>query len=193
MTSPDDEGLSREDAERVERAMGAFDRRPVTLPPWVRGAIMRRIRESSAPWWRRAGTWLLLPRPMQASPLALAMLLLAVIASSVVVGSHIAPASRQARVQVGQPPARFMLVDARASTVTVTGTFLGWDPAGVPLRRLADGLWIGEVPLTPGIHQYAFVVDGKQWRPDPNAAWNVDDGLGRQNSVVVIPEPQRSL
>lgn len=193
MMSPDNEGLSGEEARRLDRAMATFDRGPVTLPPWVRGAIMRRIREAPAPLWHRAWDWLLFARPVQASPLALALLLMAVIASSVVVGSRMGPASPDVIAEAGQSSARFVLVEPRAASVTVTGTFVGWDPDGVPLRRLADGVWIGEVPLSPGIYQYVFVVDGKQWRPDPNAAWNVDDGLGRQNSVMVVSGPERTL
>jgi hypothetical protein len=193
MMSPDNEGLSGEEARRLERAMASFDRGPVTLPPWVRGAIMRRIRERPAPVWQRVWSWLRFARPVQASPLALALLLVVVIASSVVVGSRIGREPQAPVAGVTQRTARFALVDPRAASVTVTGTFASWDPAGVPLRRLADGLWVVELPLTPGIYQYVFVVDGKQWRPDPNAVWSVDDGMGQRNSVMVVPEIQQSL
>jgi len=39
--------------------------------------------------------------------------------------------------------------------------------------------------LPPGQHQYAFVVDGTRWVPDPTAP-AIDDGFGRRNSVLTL-------
>lgn len=193
MTAPDYEGLTPEESKLFDRAMGILDRGPVSLPPTVGAAIMRRIREAPAPAWNRIWAWLVLPRPIAASPLALAAALAVIVTASIVGGSRMPRGPEPTVAQAGDARVtRFLLVDGRASRVTVTGTFAGWDPSGVPLRRLADGLWTGEVSLPPGIHHYVFVVDGAEWRADPNAVWSEDDGLGRRNSVVVVPGAERS-
>jgi hypothetical protein len=46
-------------------------------------------------------------------------------------------------------------------------------------------VWTATITLPAGQHQYAFVVDGQQWVPDP-AAPAVDDGFGRRNSVLTL-------
>ncbi len=43
-----------------------------------------------------------------------------------------------------------------------------------------------EVPVPPGVHEYSFVVNGTEWRPDPLANSQVDDGFGRTNSLVMV-------
>jgi len=53
------------------------------------------------------------------------------------------------------------------------------DPRATPLvRTTANGMWTATLKLPAGQHQYAFVVDGVRWVPDP-AAPAVDDGYGR--------------
>lgn len=192
MTGPDhDEHLDSDDA-LVRRALGTLDRSPLPPRPATRAAIMRRIRETPLPAWRRAWDWLAAPRPLALSPLAAAAAVLLLLAGGLVAGRRLAPPPAVLATAPGVMPAHFVLVEPTARAVSVTGTFAGWDPAGVPLRQLAGGAWVGEIPLAPGIYQYVFVVDGREWRPDPNAAWNVADGLGQRNSVLVIAEPGRS-
>ncbi len=48
-------------------------------------------------------------------------------------------------------------------------------------------MWVGEIAVPPGLHHYVFVIDGTDWRPDPNAASQVEDGFGQQNSVLLVP------
>ena len=52
-------------------------------------------------------------------------------------------------------------------------------------RRASDGSWSADVPLAPGRHVYAFVVDGKRWIVDPLAPQAPDDGFGPTNAVVI--------
>jgi hypothetical protein len=83
---------------------------------------------------------------------------------------------------------RFVLVAPEARRVSVAGTFNQWDAAATPLVRTADaGVWAATLSLPAGEHQYAFVVDGARWVPDP-AAPAVDDGFGggRRNSVLTL-------
>src|SRR5205823_5942907 len=53
------------------------------------------------------------------------------------------------------------------------------------LRVRPGGVWAITRALPQGHHQYAFVVDGARWVPDP-AAPGVDDGFGRRNSMVAV-------
>lgn len=73
-----------------------------------------------------------------------------------------------------------------AHSVTLVGDFNGWDPTATPMRREGGaGHWGTALPLPPGRHVYAFVVDGRDWRVDPLAPQVPDDGLGPANAVIV--------
>src|SRR5438067_9973386 len=61
----------------------------------------------------------------------------------------------------GRATVRFVYVAPYASRVALVGDFNAWNPAAMPMRRSADGrAWMIDVPLMPGRHVYAFVVDG---------------------------------
>jgi len=81
---------------------------------------------------------------------------------------------------------QFRLTAPMAHTVSVAGSFNEWDPDALPMTRTADGTWITTIALPVGEHSYQFVVDGRQWRPDPTAHAQVDDGFGGTNSVIVV-------
>lgn len=76
-----------------------------------------------------------------------------------------------------------------ARTVTVAGSFNGWNREATPLRKQADGdAWSVTLSLEPGVYAYKFVVNGDEWYPDPNAP-KIDDGNGNTNSSLgVTPE-----
>ena len=87
----------------------------------------------------------------------------------------------------GAPPVyvQFRITVPDARSVALAGTFTGWKPA-VALHRGADGEWTALVPLRPGVHDYAYVVDGERWVTDPNAP-QVDDSFGGTNSRISLP------
>ncbi len=73
-----------------------------------------------------------------------------------------------------------------AREVALVGDFNGWDAHATPMsRRGDDGAWSAKVPLPPGRHVYAFVVDGRHWLVDPLAPQVPDEGYGPANAVVV--------
>lgn len=82
---------------------------------------------------------------------------------------------------------RFDLVlPSPAAEVSIVGDFNGWDDGATPMvRRASDGTWSAQVPLPPGRHLYAFVVDGKQWLVDPLAPQVPDAGFGPTNALIV--------
>jgi 1,4-alpha-glucan branching enzyme len=80
---------------------------------------------------------------------------------------------------------RFVVARPSARTVFLAGDFNAWDAAAIPLA--ADGdVWLAEIDLPPGRHEYLFVIDG-QWDPDPNAE-SVPNPFGGTNSVIVIED-----
>lgn len=73
-----------------------------------------------------------------------------------------------------------------ASEVSLVGDFNGWDEQATPMvRRDSDGTWSARVPLPPGRHAYAFVVDGQRWLVDPLAPQVPDAGFGPTNALIV--------
>jgi 1,4-alpha-glucan branching enzyme len=79
---------------------------------------------------------------------------------------------------------RFVLEARGARQVTVAGDFNGWDPARTPLEGPdLGGNFVATVPVTPGEHEYMFVVDGR-WVTDPAAAERRADGFGRENALL---------
>ena len=84
---------------------------------------------------------------------------------------------------------QFVLVAPAAREVVLVGDFNDWDTGATPLRATASGgLWTVEVPLAPGRHRYAFVVDGEEWRPDPTAPRAPGADFGTPSSVVTVAE-----
>ena len=49
-----------------------------------------------------------------------------------------------------------------------------------------DGIWSIIKPLAAGRYEYKFLVDNNSWFPDPNALDTTNDGLGGQNSVLIV-------
>lgn len=70
-----------------------------------------------------------------------------------------------------------------ARSVALAGDFNNWHPGQIRLKK-REGEWYIEVKLPPGRYQYNYVVDGKEWLPDPAASLSVDNGFGQKNSVI---------
>jgi 1,4-alpha-glucan branching enzyme len=101
----------------------------------------------------------------------------------------------------GPPPARpgsspelveggalFRYRNADAKKVYLVGDFNEWSPTADPMTDdNADGEWTLFYPLAPGTYAYKFLVDGKNWVPDPANPLSEPDGFDGRNSVVKIP------
>jgi hypothetical protein len=81
---------------------------------------------------------------------------------------------------------QFVLDDATAQRVSVVGDFNDWKAGETPLVRLQSGLWTTSVPLAPGRHVYAFVLDDTLVVADPRAPKAGDADYGREGSVVMV-------
>jgi hypothetical protein len=82
---------------------------------------------------------------------------------------------------------QFRLDAPQASVVRLAGSFTGWKPT-YTLQQVTSGVWSILIPLEPGVHDYAFVVDGAEWVADP-AAPTVVDGFGGINSRLSVLLP----
>src|SRR5256885_1615041 len=106
------------------------------------------------------------PRTFRISPLvalAAGLLFAVSLAGSVL---YVLPTSRRtpqpavARAAPSSPIVQFGFAAPHASSVALVGDFNNWDPKATPLRAASTGgVWSVEVPIQPGRHLYAFVVD----------------------------------
>jgi hypothetical protein len=70
-------------------------------------------------------------------------------------------------------------------TVSVGGSFNGWDPFMYELKEGPSGIYTINIPLPPGRYQYVFFHRGERYL-DPNNASRVYSRDGRAASEIVI-------
>jgi len=70
-------------------------------------------------------------------------------------------------------------------SVSVAGSFNGWNTGANPLKKTGENTWQLSLPLPAGSHTYKLVVDG-QWRIDPANKQKAGDGTGNENSLVQV-------
>lgn len=81
----------------------------------------------------------------------------------------------------------FRYRNSDAKKVYLVGDFNDWSPTADPMTdENADGEWTLFYPLTTGAYAYKFLVDGKNWVPDPTNPESAPDGFNGRNSIVKI-------
>lgn len=196
------------ESERLDpvlERLAAELRKPVRGTPAAKVRLMDAVREMPpvARRPRSALGWLVRPRPVMVSPLV-GLAAAAGLAFVVLVAGRGTPDAPGAASDAPAPPAiatgaapaatapstvEFVFVASSASTVSLVGSFNDWNAAATPLRPTSTpGVWSVTVPLAPGRHVYAFVVDGSELIADPTAPQAPDDDFGSPNSVIVIGE-----
>jgi hypothetical protein len=174
--------------ERVAETL----KEPVSIDPDLDRRVMAEIgalppdalEKAKPTWWSRRWTIRLSPVGGLAAAATLAALTLVAISQLRRESAVDTPvtATTDAPAKVTQ----FVLVAPNAKTVTLVGDFNDWNLAATSLARQdGDGVWWVTVALPPGRYRYAFVVDGTNWRGDPDAPAAEDD-FGRPNSVVTV-------
>ena len=185
--------LRGEGAEAL-RLLGAVDRAPVALSAEFETRVMAEVRRRARSPIRRVWRGLVEPRDIElrlrVRPWVVwgaALATAAAVALLLTRPPQASEGARPVRVAAGDSVyVRFVLYAPTARRVAVAGTFNQWDQNASPLARVGGGgVWAITLALPQGHHQYAFVVDGGQWVPDP-AAPGVDDGFGRRNSMVAV-------
>jgi 1,4-alpha-glucan branching enzyme len=89
-----------------------------------------------------------------------------------------------------QVPTQFILNAPGASRVALVGDFNSWDASATPLvRDSSSGIWTVTLPLVPGRHVYAFMVDGSTLTLDPRTPKTQDPEFGTPSSVVLVGTP----
>ena len=180
---------------------------PVESLPDLAPAVLERVRRDSsrprlaidapglhqAPSHQRNVTdWLWRPRSISLTWRPAYALAAAVVLAAVLAADSLRPRPVPLAGDSQQVFTQFVLRAPDAQRVAVAGDFSGWQPVHV-MARSEGGVWTVVVPLPPGVHDYAFVVDGARWVPDP-AAPAVNDGFGGVNSRVAVlsPDDRRS-
>jgi hypothetical protein len=198
------ESLSPEEQARAARFRDALDlasealrsERAPNLTARVMAALPAHAPRRRSPLAAALG-WLWSPRPVRVAfrpAYGLAFAALAAVALTQVDGGDDGMASgpAQGAPVAAQPPrsgppvyVQFRLEADNASSVRLAGTFTAWKPE-YELHETAPGEWTVLVPLRPGVHDYAFVIDGDRWVADPHAP-QVDDDFGGTNSRISLP------
>jgi hypothetical protein len=200
-----DDSAMAKDAEFAER-IAARLRAPEQVHPSFEKRLMERVHaEGSLLYPARASSprrWWLTERVFRVAPLtglALAAGIAGIIAiSGIAIGSRISAHSSVATrgastagrdtVQI----VRFVFVDPHATRVELVGDFNEWARGSTKLGRSgAPGVWAVSVPLSPGRHEYAFIINGSRWVADPLAVKSSDD-FGTESSVIRVETPANS-
>ena len=84
----------------------------------------------------------------------------------------------------GSQEVLFILPALDAENVTVVGDFNAWEGTALSDPD-QDGIWIASIPLSPGRHEYAFIIDGRWWGQDPLADEYIQS-FGQYSSVRYI-------
>jgi hypothetical protein len=201
--------LPTETSAFAERIAGHL-RRPERLDPSFDDRLMRRVeieapalyarsRPNAARWWKTE-------RVIRLSPLGAVALAAGI--SMFVALSTLAVGTRTWR-RVATPDAtasagsaairsdtvnlvRFVFVDSNARRVELVGDFNEWAKGTTQLKPSgAPGVWTVSVPLSPGRHEYAFIINGSRWVADPLAVKSSDD-FGTESSVIRVGATAKS-
>jgi hypothetical protein len=151
-------------------------REPMEVRPEWRDALLARLDTDA-----RA------PRGWNVRPWMAIAAALAIFAGGITAG-RLTRASGKSSAATGTTSAavRFVYVAPQAKSVALVGDFNQWNPTVAPLKKLADGTWIVDLPLGPGRYAYAFLVDGTL-QADPAAPRATPrDDFGFANSVLMV-------
>jgi hypothetical protein len=200
-----DDSAMAKDAEFIEQIAARLRVSEHTHPTFEKrlmekvhaeGPVLYPARLSSARrWWRTEQVFRVAPL----TGLALAAGIAGIIAiSGIAIGSRISAhytVATRATSTAGRDTVqivRFVFVDTSATRVELVGDFNEWAKGRTELGRSgAPGVWAVSVPLSPGRHEYAFIINGSRWVADPLAVKSSDD-FGTESSVIRVGTPANS-
>jgi hypothetical protein len=204
----DTENLSPETAAFAARVAKHLQRRE-TLDESFDDRVMAKVRlewralnarpaAAHKSWWRTERLVRLSPLGATAMAAGISMV---VALSTLAVGSRVWQRSAASSVATTAKAAgradtvsvvRFVFVDPQARSVELVGDFNEWTKGATELKHSgAPGVWAVSVPLSPGRHEYAFIINGSRWVADPLAVKSSDD-FGTESSVIRVGAQGRS-
>ncbi len=75
-------------------------------------------------------------------------------------------------------------------TISLVGEFNDWKAGKIMLSNLdSTGFWETKINLPPGEYEYKFVINGKDWVPDPMNPRKIPDGWNGYNSLRTVQRP----
>ena len=193
-----------EGQEPLDEVMGALVKRLQVMPasdPRMRAAILARVRGRRQAPWRATLAW-----AWQSSVPLLAAATLAVAAVGIGYTGRVLvePATTIADVPapvvtpgvslvsndvhaVPPVPTQFILQQPGANRVRLVGDFNGWGATAIELRDATrSGAWEVTVPLPPGRHTFAYLVNDSLFVLDPRMPKTTDRDFGRVSSVLLV-------
>ena len=185
--------------QRPERLDPSFDDRLMRRVEIEAPALYARSRPNTARWWKTERVIRLSPLGAVALAAGISMF---VALSTLAVGSRAwkRGTTPDATASAGSTAirsdtvnlVRFVFVDSNARRVELVGDFNEWAKGTTQLRPSgAPGVWTVSVPLSPGRHEYAFIINGSRWVADPLAVKSSDD-FGTESSVIRVGASAKS-
>ena len=194
-----DDSAKDKDAEFVEQ-ISARLRATEQVHPSFEKRLMEKVRAEAGihlpasgsarrSWWRAERAFSVAPLTGLAIAAGISLI---IGVSGVAIGSRIsgrsllsnraASTAQRDTVQI----VRFVFVDPQAAKVELVGDFNEWAKGSTELAPSgAPGVWTVSVPLSPGRHEYAFIINGSRWVADPLAVKSSDD-FGTESSVIRV-------
>jgi hypothetical protein len=178
----------------AERLSPDFDERVMSVArseAESRFSARRPIAARGVSWWNRPLVFEIQPLPGLAIAAGLAGIVFAGalgMTGALRLGDWNAPTAVSAAVPSPDTVhvVRFVFLDPDAHSVTLAGDFNGWSANHTELESFGEGgLWTVSLPLPPGRHEYAFLVNGERWMADPLAPATIGE-FDIESSVVAV-------
>ena len=91
------------------------------------------------------------------------------------------------RQEIKQRKVTFSLENTDANEVFLIGDFNEWNPKTHPMKSDGNGTWVRDVIISPGKHEYKFMIDG-QWKEDPKNEQQSLNCFGTYNNIIEVTE-----
>jgi hypothetical protein len=159
----------------------------VDPPKEMRKWIMASLPPKKVGLWAQMRRFLFQPRtvtfvPIKWAPVLVGLVMLAVIPSLVHVQNP-SPTVAES-MPVKRATLTFTFEHPNARQVALIGSFNNWvADSGVRTEKQGQR-WVFHVDVEPGRYEYAFLVDGEEVVPDPQAIFRHNNGFGTPNSIV---------
>lgn len=186
----EDDPVLRREFDDLAEAIGMVEREGRMLPPLAfTASVMSKLPRRRASVTARLRAFLFGTRLLRWN-MATAMALVLLTVVSLAVMKQMAAPDREAAITAlsanGEVrTVRLTFVAPEAKRVAVAGDFNKWRTDSHLMTR-ENGMWTIELPLTPGVYTYMFIVDDGQWVTDPRAESYRDDGFGYRNAVMRV-------